>query len=145
MGTNYYLMKGICPSCQRAHEELHIGKSSGGWCFSLHVMPEEGIRDLPDWLQLFNEDGAKIRNEYGEDISVEEMIEEITKRKGNTNFDEPRVSYVSFTGLYEDWKEFHARNHSEPGPNGLLRHKILEGHCIGHGEGTWDLILGEFS
>lgn len=29
--------------------------------------------------------------------------------------------------------------------NNLLRHQILKGHCIGHSEGTWDYIVGEFS
>jgi len=36
-------------------------------------------------------------------------------------------------------------NQAEPGPDGLARHKVNDGHCIGHGEGTWDLIIGEFS
>lgn len=39
---------------------------------------------------------------------------------------------------------FLASNHAEPGPNGLLRHKIGP-YCLGHGEGTWDLMPGEFS
>ena len=39
------------------------------------------------------------------------------------------------------WVQNH---HAIPGPNGLLRHRIGE-HCIGHGDGTWDLIRGEFS
>jgi hypothetical protein len=56
MGTNYY-------SVRRGVEELdsdafwalrdedsddclHIGKSSLGWCFSLHVIPERGINTL---------------------------------------------------------------------------------------------------
>ena len=36
-------------------------------------------------------------------------------------------------------------NYAEPGPNGLVRAKINGVHCIGHGEGTWDYITGEFS
>ena len=42
MGTNYYLHRprtNECEHCGRADEAppLHIGKSSSGWCFSLHV------------------------------------------------------------------------------------------------------------
>ena len=42
MGTNYYFEDSseVCECCGRGAESLHIGKSSGGWCFSLHVMPE---------------------------------------------------------------------------------------------------------
>jgi len=48
MGTNYYLVKNErppCPCCERTYvqERLHIGKSSGGWCFALHVIPEMGM------------------------------------------------------------------------------------------------------
>jgi hypothetical protein len=46
---------------------------------------------------------------------------------------------------YDSWLQFHQMNHSEKGPKGLLRHKIEGGHCIKHGVGTWDCILGEFS
>src|SRR5450631_1105933 len=37
MGTNYYLQLPGCDHCNRAGDRLHIGKSSGGWCFALHV------------------------------------------------------------------------------------------------------------
>jgi hypothetical protein len=35
-------------------------------------------------------------------------------------------------------------NYAVPGPNNLVRH-TLEHHCIKHGNGTWDCIIGEFS
>jgi hypothetical protein len=34
-------------------------------------------------------------------------------------------------------------NHAIPGPYGLARHK-LDGHCISHGEGPFDCIVGDF-
>lgn len=34
---------------------------------------------------------------------------------------------------------------AEIGPNNLLRSRVDGVNCIGHGEGTWDLIAGEFS
>jgi hypothetical protein len=42
------------------------------------------------------------------------------------------------------WDTFHRQNDSEPGPKGMLRHRIGS-FCVGHGSGTWDLCLGEFS
>jgi hypothetical protein len=38
MSTNYYLHEYVSTD----PKILHIGKSSGGWCFSLHVV-EEGV------------------------------------------------------------------------------------------------------
>lgn len=81
MGTNYYLhQKQDCEACGRPHEALHIGKSSYGWCFSLHVMPEDGINSLDDWRRLWSQPGAFIRDEYGDTITVENMEAIITER-----------------------------------------------------------------
>lgn len=30
-------------------------------------------------------------------------------------------------------------------PNGLRRHEVERGRCLGPGEGSWDLMIGEFS
>lgn len=137
MGTNYYLSpQPPCPHCGREYEQLHIGKSSGGWCFSLHVDPDKGIKDLADWGQLWLKPGAVITDEYGETVPPNEMLSIITERKRDIQEETPYG--------YRSWADFHNRNGSEPGPKGLLRHRI--GHsCIGHGAGTWDLIVGEFS
>lgn len=82
MGTNYYLhLKPPCHACGREVEEpLHIGKSSYGWAFALHVVPEQLIFDLPDWERLWALPGAVIRDEYGADIAPEEMKRVITER-----------------------------------------------------------------
>ena len=38
MGTNYYWQESEpCAACGRGYEQVHVGKSSAGWCFSLHV------------------------------------------------------------------------------------------------------------
>ena len=115
MGTNFYLYEERCPECGH-QDRLHIGKSSIGWCFSLHVMPHAGINDLIDWIRLFLVEGRYIENQFGELIETADMLERIMCRE----------SYA-LTG-----KE-------------LRRHDIDGFHCIGHGEGTWDLIQGEFS
>ena len=112
MGTNYYLhQKPDCECCGRPFEPLHIGKGSGGWCFALHVMPEDNINTLADWRDLWSEPGAYIRDEYGERVSIADMELTITARR---------------------WHGAFPRRHDGR-------------HCIGHGDGTWDYIAGEFS
>jgi len=136
MGTNYYLIGDVCAHCGRGDERKHIGKSSAGWCFSLHVRPEEGINDLKDWDRLFRDPENKIEDEYGAAITADEMIKAITDRSGNVG--------VGKSMSYSSWDEFYRRNHAVPGPKGLARHAIGD-YCVGHGDGTWDLIAGEFS
>lgn len=132
MGTNYYLYPKLpCPHCSREYPELHIGKSSGGWCFSLHVIPEERINDLPDWEKRLSAPDAIIKNEYGDVVTTKEMMKIITGRRWTRN-----------AHSNNEWLE---KNHAERGPNNLFRSRIDGRHCIGHGAGTWDLITGEFS
>jgi hypothetical protein len=106
----------------------HVGKSSAGWCFSLHVYPEEGIHDLADWRKILHT--GTICDEYGDGVSPKEMLSIITERTWVTPNRWSAIDYES--------------NNGEPGPNGLVRHRI-GGGCIAHGEGTWDCIVGEFS
>lgn len=141
MGTNYYLHEEECPTCGHCKEPKHIGKSSGGWCFSLHVIPEEGIKDLNDWVELWSTGEVVIRDEYGGIITPDELYLVITERlKEQRDWDD----ILWWDYYYKSEEEFHAKNHSLRGPNGLLRHAI-GGRCIAHGGGTWDLIVGEFS
>jgi hypothetical protein len=131
MGTNYYLHFKVCPHCNKPAEILHIGKSSAGWCFALHVNPEGGINDLADWIQKFNADGSKILNEYDDELGVGDMLQIITER--------------SWNGTIVHSDSWYAQNHAQLGPHGLSRHAIDGRHCIGHGFGTYDYITGEFS
>lgn len=77
MGTNYYWIRDACPTCGHG-ERVHIGKSSAGWVFSLHVHPEDDISSLDDWIDAWRI--GTIVNEYGETISVDEMLLVITAR-----------------------------------------------------------------
>lgn len=129
MGTNYYVRFDACPHCGHSEDEYHIGKSSGGWCFSLHVDPDKGITTLGEVMDIA--DKGKIYNEYGEIITPDEMYAIITKRY----WEREREKQHS-------WYE---QNRALDGPNGLVRHVIDGARCIGHGEGTWDYITGEFS
>ena len=141
MGTNYYLHEAPpCPTCGRQDEPLHIGKSSAGWCFSLHIIPAESIFDLSDWITRWSKRGCVILNEYDDTISTEEMLKVITRRSSpNRDWEAAPLALG-----YPDWATFHSRNHSQPGPNGLLRHQLGR-WCASHGEGTWDCLPGEFS
>lgn len=131
MGTNYYLHVGVCPTCGRAEEVLHIGKSSAGWCFALHVLPERGINTLADWEQEWGPSRhyREIRDEYGEVVTPEELLRSITERSWEDSEPQSPAWYME--------------NHAEPGPKGLARHRIGQ-HSVGHGPGTWDYVLGEF-
>jgi len=130
VGTNYYLRKNVCEHCGRGDKDKHIGKASYGWCFSLHVIPEDGINTLDDWKREFGSDRSQIVNEYGESVDASQMLDIITKRK------HPKPPGDS---------DFYRHNSAVPGPNNLARHRIDGRHCVGHGEGTWDYITGEFS
>jgi hypothetical protein len=147
MGTNYYLHENVCEHCGRGDgRPLHIGKSSGGWCFGLHVgemisAVHDFIRidGLDDWEELWSGPGAVIKDEYGDPCDPVDMKRIILERSSSRRErDYPNKWYAS-----ED--DFNEQNHAEPGPNGLSRHKIDGNHCIGHGNGTYDLITGEFS
>jgi len=139
MGTNYYWLEDICPCCGKPEKELHIGKSSAGWYFSLHIIPEEKISNLKDWNAKWSKNNGKIKDEYGNDISVETMLKIITEREGN-------VKPENVPAGYKSWDEFHRINYSTFGDRGLLKCKVDGKRCIENKEsGTWDLIIGEFS
>jgi hypothetical protein len=123
MGTNYYVK-------HADGKTLHIGKSSGGWCFSLHVIPEKNLNTLDDWKYFLNKRNTKITNEYEETLTLKQLLSTIEDRKWN------RVPGREFN---------YDLNGAEPGPNGLVRHIIDGIHCVGHGSGTWDYIAGTFS
>ena len=136
MGTNYYLHDNACEHCGRSDEPIHIGKSSAGWCFSLHVTDD--IKSLADWKSILYRTGTQVIDEYGTKIPVHEMLTTIECRDwGYKKEKAPRG--------HKTWDEFHKENHSVFGPNGLLRHEADGRHCVGHGDGTYDYITGEFS
>lgn len=127
MGTNYYAWRdGIC---------LHIGKSSFGWCFALHVMDADvtghvPLNDITAWAVYLRDPNVVIRDEYHAVISYDEMFDIITNRSSAAPL---------------DWgsKDF-SLNFACPGPNNLVRHVVGLG-CESHGDGTWDNVRGEFS
>jgi hypothetical protein len=139
MGTNYYLHNPKpCQTCGHdPNEPKHIGKSSAGWVFSLHVYPEEGIHDLGDWEREWV--NGVIKDEYGSVVTVDEMRLVIMARARPERWDEPPF-------MSSSWEEFHRDNYSERGPAGLIRTDIARSgsRCVKHGDGTWDCFVGEF-
>lgn len=135
MGTNYYMMSNACQHCGRGEQELHIGKSSMGWCFSLNTHPDDNIHSLEDWRAAWA--ANPIRDEYQQAITPAEMERIITQRVG-------RFPDKGAPLGYESRERFFEMNDAEPGPCGLLRHRVDGRHCIAHGEGTYDIMRGEF-
>ena len=135
LGTNYYAAKAVKPPCDQCgrfdeDDRLHIGKSSAGWCFGLQVIPERGLNSLADWKQHLSAIGIIIEDEYGNRVSLKEMISIIAERHRP---DPP------------DWdQERYAANSAEPGPNNMIRRSLGQ-YCVGHGDGSFDYILGYFS
>ena len=125
MGTNYYIYCANDDVTQDS-EELHIGKSSSGWVFSLRVHPNRGIRTLYDWMPVILNSQNVIRDEYGRNITAYEMLQTITDRSRDT--------------LPEMTQRDLDLNHAEFGINNLLRTNDTERH----GEGTWDYCDYEF-
>jgi hypothetical protein len=146
MGTNYYWVpQPDCECCGRPFEPIHIGKSSYGWCFSLHVDSYEDINTLNDWQLRWSKPGSFIRNEYGDTIPIDEMLKIITERSHGTKKDWNIDWWSGPCQHYTSEQHFHDSNCSERGPNFLLRHRVDGRHCLGHGPGTYDYIAGEFS
>lgn len=150
MGTNYYYHTNVNVVDRllgKEPEVLHIGKSSFGWCFSLHAIKERGLTTAGAWLKFIHQDGGKILNEYDDVVSLEELHATICDRKGRNN--EPPFITAEFNPLeYEVHDSFEAyckKAGGDPGPNGLIRHTVDGRHCLANGDGTWDLIAGEFS
>ena len=69
MGTNYFLHRNKCDKCGR-YDEVHIGKSSGGWRFVFHYIPN-AFEKVTDWMQAMAD--GQIFDEYGRLVSFNEF------------------------------------------------------------------------
>lgn len=94
MSTNYYCETGrmleVECDCGFKHmmpETLHIGKSSCGWTFLLHAIPEKGLGCWRDWEEVLV-GSRRIFNEYGDDVTLEEMRETVLHRARELNDEE---------------------------------------------------------
>lgn len=105
-----------------------LGQSSSGWCFALRVYPAEGICTLDDWLALLQRPGSGVFDDMNRLIRLSTLLVDIKNR---------------WCPPVDRGEKFYRDQFAEPGPNGMLRHKIMEGHCIGHGPGPWDYMIGK--
>jgi hypothetical protein len=139
MGTNYYMKKepdlfGVLRGDKPI--SLHLGKSSGGWCFSLRWYPERNLNSLRDWYQFLIKGRVTITDEYDVELSLDELLDIIVRRSWSNSRTFP-------SKFYHSEAQFLRMNQAELGPNNLLRHK--QNSYTKHGPGTWDLINSEFS
>lgn len=128
MGTNYFVSKkpsliGILQGGET--EELHLGKSSVGWCFSLRIYPERGLVNLESWYRYMASGRTIITDEYGGEHELESIIDRIVNRRFNAH-STPKDS---------SRRQFHK--------DGCQRHRISE--VCKPGKGPYDLCNYEFS
>jgi hypothetical protein len=76
MSTNFYVQVAA------DNEELHFGKSSSGWVFTVRQHPEQGLFTLYDWMSLLASPYNTVRNEYGKDVDVADLMNTVMNRSG---------------------------------------------------------------
>jgi hypothetical protein len=84
MGCNFYSVKTEsyqCDKCSAIHEgeRYHIGKSSGGWAFTLHVSPSDNIYNYEDVMKIVD-NSLYILDEYDRVITKEALIDTMLNR-----------------------------------------------------------------
>ncbi|MEU2403398.1 hypothetical protein ABZ609_03595 [Streptomyces rubiginosohelvolus] len=85
MSTNYYAF-GPFPGGDPDGEGLHIGQTAAGWRFLFRAHNSLGITTLPDWEHFLRATDVMIRNEYGRDVTVDEMVETMKGTTGQDGF-----------------------------------------------------------
>ena len=86
MSTNYYWRYNICECCKR-YDEVHIGRSSGGWSFSFHALESYSkvgeIKSYKAWLDFFKKQKGKgkMYDEYGRWVSMKKFKELVESKR----------------------------------------------------------------
>jgi len=123
MGTNYYAQWDSCKHCKRADEydRFHVGKSSWGWMFSLHVIEQrdwdddkygmEAPQDYEGWLKFLTHSNVRVFDEYSQEMDGALFMDQVVaNRQGD-----------------------------------LQRHSLDGKYYTANGKGTWDMCRGEYS
>lgn len=93
MGTNFYYRKreNCCSHCNRFDEtEIHIGKRSYGVRFTF----DPHFKTYKEWVEFIKDKDGFIFDEYGEEVSAKEMINDIFEWSGKTWVDESDGYYM---------------------------------------------------
>ncbi len=78
MGTNYYVEQQKCETCGHQPNDIHLGKSSGGWQFSFQYNGGQyykNIKEMKAWLK-----DKTITDEYGAKVTPKQFWD-LVKRK----------------------------------------------------------------
>lgn len=78
MGTNYYVKKNHCDSCDR-YDTIHIGKSSYGWVFMFRAHEDIPLLSWKQWKEYLK--GSKIQDEYGAPVDYEWFVKFVENEK----------------------------------------------------------------
>lgn len=81
MSTNYYAF-GPFPGGEPDGEGLHVGKTAAGWVFLFRVHGDLGLTSRAEWVEFVGRADVAVRNEYGREVSVAEMTEAMSARRG---------------------------------------------------------------
>lgn len=89
MGTNYYTKILVqCPNCNEfieGEQEIHIGKSSGGWTFIFElgnkVNSKCRVNNTKDYLKFLKLYCGRLYDEYNREIDLEDLRELIYSKK----------------------------------------------------------------
>jgi hypothetical protein len=85
MGTNYYALSETCTTCgQKLPEmspmpEIHLGKSSMGWKFTLQLNGKKYYKnwqEMKGWLV-----GKKIQDEYGDLMTTDDFVKFVESKQ----------------------------------------------------------------
>jgi len=80
MGTNYYALENPCSECGKPKDgRLHLGKSSAGWKFSFRK--QDKYNNFEQFKEFIESDNVKIKDEYGKQISSQNLIKKIKSKK----------------------------------------------------------------
>lgn len=107
MSTNYYVKTGkkkkvFCNyGCEHEiDEELHVGLYSLGWKFALQILPENNIYEIEDWKPILK--NGEIRDEYGNIVSYEKMIDLILNNKNTSYVEQGNHPYIDAYCTYDE-------------------------------------------